>query len=102
MNQIKRPKLIIACYLMLQSLGFFIAFLVSAAKNKKLSTVFATIAGVGVIGGAGLLYADYRERKAAGDVYDNLDEIDEDFCDLDADDDDIVCSFEGDLPEEDE
>lgn len=89
----KRPKFIIAIYLFVQSLAFFIAFLFTAKKQNKLSTVFAIIAGTGAIGGAALMYLDQKEcQKSFADP--DFDEIDEDFCDLDTDEDDIVCSFD--------
>lgn len=89
----KRPKFIIAVYLFVQSLAFFVAFLFTAKKNQKLSTAFAIIAGVGTIGGAALMYLDQKEcNECLCDP--DFDEIDEDFCDLDTDEDDIVCSFE--------
>lgn len=95
----KRPKFIIAIYLFVQSLAFFIAFLCTAKKQQKLSTVFAVIAGAGTIGGAAMLYLDQKECQKTFEEPD-FDEIDEDFCDLDADEDDIVCSFDEETPEE--
>lgn len=89
----KRPKLIVAVYLFVQSLAFFIAFLFTAKKQNKLSTVFAVIAGAGFIGGGALLYLDQKDCKKSYVDHD-FDEIDEDFCDLDTDEDDIVCSFD--------
>jgi len=95
----KRPKFIVAAYLFVQSLCFFIAFLANAKKKNTTATFCAAIAGLGTIGGAILMYLDYLECKA-NHVIDDFDEIDEDFCDLDTNEDDIVCSFEDELPEE--
>ena len=95
---IKKLKPIVGVSLLIQSITFFVLFLVNAEKKKNLSRVFAIFSAIGGIAGVALLVSEFRDRKKAknaaleDDEY--FDEILDDFDDFNIGEDDISCSFE--------
>lgn len=94
----KRLKPILGITLLVQSITFFVLFLVNAEKKKNLAKAFAALSAVGAVAGGVLIFLDYRERKqlktAEDDMFDEFDEFLEDYDDIDVCEDDILCSFE--------
>lgn len=88
----KKAKMIIGITLMVQSITFFILFLIYWGKKKNLAKTFAAFAAAGGVVGAFCLVSELKGRKCCCDSDD--DEIDEDFADLDVCEDDILCSFD--------
>lgn len=88
----KKTKMIIGISLLVQSLAFFILFLIYWGKKKNLAKTFAAFAAAGGVVGAYCLVSELKCRKHIGE-YDDED-IDEDFADLDVCEDDILCSFD--------
>lgn len=95
--KMKKLRPILGISLLVQSLTFFVLFLVNAERKKNLSRVFAAFSAIGGVAGAALLVYDAKERKKAAEEFnaeDYFDEILDDFDEFDIDEDDIVCSFE--------
>lgn len=88
----KKTKLIIGISLMVQSIAFFILFLVYWGKKKSLAKTFAAFAAAGGVVGAFCIVSEIKGLKCCQDIEDE--EIDEDFADLDVCEDDILCSFD--------
>ncbi len=95
----KKLKPILGISLLVQSVTFFVLFLVNAEKKKNLARVFAIFSAAGGIAGGALLVSEYRDRKrlksADEDYFDEFDELFDDFDDDEISEDDILCSFEG-------
>lgn len=89
----KKTKMIIGISLVVQSLTFFILFLIYWKKRRSLAKTFAAFAAAGGVVGAYCLVSELRLKNCC-----ELDEedIDEDFADLDVCEDDIICSFDED------
>ncbi len=90
----KKTKMIIGISLLVQSLTFFILFLIYWGKKKSLAKTFVAFSTAGGIVGAYCLISELKCRRHIGE-YDDED-IDEDFADLDVCEDDIICSFDED------
>lgn len=95
----KKFRPILGISLLVQSITFFILYLLNVEKKKNLARAFAAFAAIGGISGAVLLYAEYKERKMlqdfdAEEYYDDFDEFLDDLDDIDVSEDDIACSFE--------
>jgi len=88
----KKTKMIIGIMLMVQSITFFILFLIYWGKKKNLAKTFAAFAAAGGVVGAYCLVSELKSLKCC-DSFDDED-IDEDFADLDVCEDDILCSFD--------
>ncbi|MBR2901098.1 MAG: hypothetical protein IKC39_02500 [Clostridia bacterium] len=95
----KKFRPILGISLLVQSITFFVLYLVNVEKKKNLAKAFAAFAAIGGVSGAVLLYAEYKERKMlkdfdAEEYYDDFDEFLDDLDDIDVSEDDIACSFE--------
>lgn len=88
----KKTKMIIGITLMVQSITFFILFLIYWGKKKNLAKTFAAFAAAGGVVGAYCLISELKGRKCCTAFDDEG--IDEDFADLDVCEDDILCSFD--------
>ncbi|MBQ1206617.1 MAG: hypothetical protein IIW39_06670 [Clostridia bacterium] len=95
----KKLRPIIGISLLVQSATFFVLCLLNLEKKKSLAKAFGFFGALGGIAGVTLLISEFRRRKklkAAEDAYlDEYDEFVSDFEDFDADEDDILCTFEG-------
>ena len=95
----KKLRPIIGISLLVQSATFFVLCLLNLEKKKRLAKAFGFFGALGGIAGVTLLISEFRRRKklkAAEDAYlDEYDEFVSDFEDFDADEDDILCTFEG-------
>lgn len=87
----KKTKMIIGISLIVQSITFFILFLIYWNKKRSLAKTFAAFSAAGGIVGAFCLVSELKNKKCCSV---EEDEIDEDFADLDVCEDDIVCSFD--------
>ncbi|HOJ47448.1 MAG TPA: hypothetical protein PLD48_01080 [Bacillota bacterium] len=87
----KKTKMIIGISLLVQSLTFFILFLIYWNKKRSLAKTFAAFSAAGGVVGAICLISEMKNKKCCSV---EEDEIDEDFADLDVCEDDIVCSFD--------
>jgi hypothetical protein len=96
----KKLRPILGISLLVQSVTFFILYLVNVEKKKNLARAFATFAAIGGISGGILLYSEYKERKMLNepipdeDFYENFDEFLADLDDADINEDVIDCAFE--------
>ena len=99
----KKFRPILGISLMVQSVTFFILSILNIEKKKSLATAFGIFGVVGGATGAALLYSEYKDRKrladAEEDFFDEFDEFIDDFDDVDVNEDDILCSFEGESAE---
>ena len=91
----KKFRPILGISLCVQSITFFILFLVYAEKKKNLAKAFAAISAAGGIAGAALLISEAKKNKKPAEDEDDFDDFEDDFDELDVDEDDILCSFEG-------
>ncbi|MBR5779875.1 MAG: hypothetical protein IKY21_04545 [Clostridia bacterium] len=95
----KKLRPIISISLLIQSATFFVLCLLNLEKKKNLAKAFGFFGAIGGIAGIALLVSEFKKRKklkAAEDAYlDEYDEFISDFEDFDADEDDILCTFEG-------
>lgn len=95
----KKFKPILGISLLVQSVTFFVLCLLNLEKKKNLAKAFGVFSAIGGIAGVALLVSEFKTRKrlkAAEDAYfDEYDEFISDFDDIDANEDDILCSFEG-------
>lgn len=87
----KKTKTVIGISLLVQSLAFFILFLIYWSKKKSLAKTFAAFSAAGGVIGAYCLVSELKTNKHC-EIDDN--DIDEDFADLDVCEDDIICSFD--------
>jgi hypothetical protein len=87
----KKTKMIVGISLMVQSITFFILFLIYWNKKKNLAKTFAAFSAAGGVVGA---YCLISEMKRCRCCKVDEDDIDEDFADLDVCEDDILCSFD--------
>lgn len=95
----KKFRPILGISLCVQSLTFFILFLVYLDKKKSLAKAFAAIGAAGGVAGAWLLIKEAKSRKQV--ICDDcFDDFEDDFDDFDVCEDDILCSFEGEAEEE--
>ncbi len=95
----KKLRPILGISLIVQSVTFFVLCLLNLEKKKNLAKAFGVFSALGGIAGAALLISEYKSRKKLkemeDDYFDEFDEFAESFEDFDADEDDILCSFEG-------
>ncbi|MBQ3230493.1 MAG: hypothetical protein IJO64_03165 [Clostridia bacterium] len=93
----KKLRPILGISLIVQSITFFVLFLINLEKKKNLAKTFAAFSALGGVAGTALLVAEFRERRKlkAAEEEDYYDEFLDDFDDLDISEDDILCSFEG-------
>lgn len=95
----KKLRPIIGISLLVQSATFFVLCLLNLEKKKSLAKAFGFFGAVGGIAGVALLVSEFKKRKklkAAEEAYlDEYDEFISDFDEFDANEDDILCSFEG-------
>ena len=95
----KKLRPIIGISLLVQSATFFVLCLLNLEKKKNLAKAFGFFGAVGGIIGITLLVSEFKKRKklkAAEEAYlEEYDEFINDFEDFDADEDDILCTFEG-------
>lgn len=98
----KKFRPILGISLIVQSITFFILFLVNLEKKKGLAKTFAVFSALGGTAGVVLLTAEIKERKKlrSSEEDDYYDEFLDDFDDLGISEDDILCSFEGVAEEE--
>ncbi len=88
----RKTKTILGISLLVQSLSFFILFIIYWGKRKSLAKTFIAFSAAGGLAGGYLLVSDLLCKKS--DLEFDDEEIDEDFADLDVLEDDIVCSFD--------
>ena len=95
----KKLRPIIGISLLVQSATFFVLCLLNLEKKKNLAKAFGFFGAIGGIIGITLLVSEFKKRKklkAAEEAYlEEYDEFINDFEDFDADEDDILCTFEG-------
>ena len=95
----KKLKPILGISLLVQSITFFVLCLLNLEKKKNLAKAFGIFGAIGGIAGVALLISEYKNRKKLKemeeDYFDEFDEFAESFDDLDVDEDDILCTFEG-------
>jgi hypothetical protein len=87
----KKTKMIIGISLIVQSITFFILFLIYWNKKRSLAKTFAAFSAAGGAVGAFCLISELKNRKCCRV---DEDDIDEDFADLDVCEDEILCSFD--------
>lgn len=88
----KKTKMIIGISLVVQSIAFFILFLIYWNKKKSLAKTFAAFSAAGGVVGAYCLVSELRKKNCCSKI--DEDDIDEDFADLDVCEDEILCSFD--------
>ncbi|HBR31914.1 MAG: hypothetical protein PHD46_01535 [Eubacteriales bacterium] len=88
----KKTKVIIGISLMVQSITFFILFLIYWGRKRSLAKTFAAFSAAGGLVGAFCLISELKVSKCCTSFDDE--DIDEDFADLDVCEDDILCSFD--------
>lgn len=88
----KKTKMIIGISLIVQSITFFILFLIYWNKKRSLAKTFAAFSAAGGVVGAICLVSELKKKNCCNKV--DEEDIDEDFADLDVCEDEILCSFD--------